>query len=76
MKGNIFQEGSARFKATIALNKKKVHQGYVSVYVKNVDLMSPGQQYKYMEHEGKNDKNRWIIIIRIIIIIIIISNES
>jgi hypothetical protein len=35
-----------------------VHQGHVSVYVKNVDLISPRQQYKYKEHEGKKDKNR------------------
>jgi hypothetical protein len=50
--------GSAAFKATIDLYKKKVHQDHVSVYVKNVDLLSLRQQYKYMEHEGKNDKNR------------------
>jgi hypothetical protein len=38
--------------------KKKVDQDHVSVYVKNVDLISLREQYKHMEHEGKNDKNR------------------
>jgi hypothetical protein len=39
-KTNIFQEGSAGFKATVGLNNnKKVHQGDVSVYVENVDLI-------------------------------------
>jgi hypothetical protein len=37
-KANIFQKGSAGFKATINLNKKKVHQGDVSVYVKKCRL--------------------------------------
>jgi hypothetical protein len=58
VKTNIFQEGRAGFKATIYLNKKKVHQGNVSAYVENVDLISLRQMYNYREHEGKNDKNR------------------
>jgi hypothetical protein len=42
-KANIFQKGSARFKATIDLNKKKmVHQGGVSGYVKIVKLLLKG----------------------------------
>jgi hypothetical protein len=44
------------FKATIGL--KKVHQGDVSVYVENVDLISLRQKYKYKKHGGRNDKNR------------------
>jgi hypothetical protein len=39
-KANIFQKGTAGFMATIDLNKKKVHQGGVCVYVKIVDLIS------------------------------------
>jgi hypothetical protein len=35
-----------------------VRQGDVSVYVKTVGLISLRHHYKYMEHEGKNDKNR------------------
>jgi hypothetical protein len=42
-KSNIFQKGSAGFKATLDLNRK-VHQGHVSVYVKIVDLLSLRQQ--------------------------------
>jgi hypothetical protein len=57
-KTNIFQEGSAGFKATIGLNKKKVHQGDVSAYVENVYVNSLRQPYNYKEREGKNDKNR------------------
>jgi hypothetical protein len=38
--------------------EKKMHQGHVSFYVKNVDLISLRQKYDYKEHEGKNDKNR------------------
>jgi hypothetical protein len=30
-----------------------VQQGHVSVYAKNVDLISPRQQYKYMETFGR-----------------------
>jgi hypothetical protein len=30
-----------------------MHQGDVSVYVKNVDLISLRKKYNYMEHEGK-----------------------
>jgi hypothetical protein len=56
-KTNIFQEESAGFKATTGL-KKKVHQGDVSAYVGNVDLISLRQKYNYREHEKKNDKNR------------------
>jgi hypothetical protein len=52
MKTNIFQEGRAGFKVKINLNKKKVHQNDVSVYVKNIDLISLKQKYKE-EHEGK-----------------------
>jgi hypothetical protein len=52
-KANIFQNGSAAFKATIDLNKKKVHQDHASAYVKNVELIYLNQQYKYMEHMGK-----------------------
>jgi hypothetical protein len=48
---NIFRDGSAGFKATIDLNKKEVHQGDVSVYIKNVEGESK-------EHDGKNDTNR------------------
>jgi hypothetical protein len=48
-KANIFQKGSAGFKATADLNKE-VHQRSVSVYVKIVDLISLRHQYKYMEH--------------------------
>jgi hypothetical protein len=33
-----------------------MHQGDVSVYVKIVGLISLRHQYKYMEHEAKNDK--------------------
>jgi hypothetical protein len=33
--------------------KKQGHQGDVSVYVKNVDLISLRQKNNYMEHEGK-----------------------
>jgi hypothetical protein len=55
-KTNIFQEGSAGFKATIGLNKKKVHEGVVSAYVENVDLISLRQTYNYREQEGKTIK--------------------
>jgi hypothetical protein len=56
-KANIFQKGSAGFKAKIDQHKKKkVHQGGVSVYVKIVDLISLRYQYKHMEHEGKTIK--------------------
>jgi hypothetical protein len=48
-KVSIFQNGTAGFKATIDLDKK-VQRGHVSVYVKNVDLISLVQQYKYMEY--------------------------
>jgi hypothetical protein len=34
-----------------------VHQGDVSVYVEDVDLIFPRQNYNYKEHERKNDKN-------------------
>jgi hypothetical protein len=47
-KANIFQKRSAEFKATIDLNKKKIYQGDVSVYVKIVDLISLWQE----QHEG------------------------
>jgi hypothetical protein len=58
-KANIFQEESAGFKATIGLNNKnKMHEGDVSAYVENVDVISLRQTYNYREHEGKNDKNR------------------
>ncbi|PNF19798.1 hypothetical protein B7P43_G14309 [Cryptotermes secundus] len=53
MKANIFQKRSAGFKMK-DLNKKKVHQGDFSIYVKNVNLGSLKHQYKYMEYEGKN----------------------
>jgi hypothetical protein len=39
------------------MDQKKKHQGHVSVNVKNVDLINLRQQDKYMEHEGKYDKN-------------------
>jgi hypothetical protein len=52
-KVNIFQKGSAGFKATNDMNKKKVLQSGVSVYVTSVDLISLRHQYKYMEHKGK-----------------------
>jgi hypothetical protein len=39
MKANIFQEGSAGFKATIDPNKK-MHQNVLSVYVNIVDIIS------------------------------------
>jgi hypothetical protein len=35
------------------MNKKTVHQGGVSVYVKNADLISLRHQCKYMEHKVK-----------------------
>jgi hypothetical protein len=57
-KTDIFQEGSAGFKATVGLNKKKVHQGDISAYVENADLISLRRTCNYSEHEGKNDKNR------------------
>jgi hypothetical protein len=57
-KTGILQEESAGFKPTTGLNKKKVHQGDVSAYVENADLISLRQTYNYKEHEGKNDKNR------------------
>jgi hypothetical protein len=41
-KANIFQKGSAGFGATIDL--KKVHQGYISFHVKNVELISLRQK--------------------------------
>jgi hypothetical protein len=44
--------GSAGFKATIDLNKK-VHPGDVSLFIKNVDLISLRQKYNYMKHEGE-----------------------
>jgi hypothetical protein len=47
MKTNIFQGGSAGFKATIDLSQEKMHQGDVSFYVKNVGSISLGQNYKY-----------------------------
>jgi hypothetical protein len=55
MKTDIFQEESAEFKATIALNKKKKkkHQGYLSAYVDNLDFFYLRQTYNYGEHEGK-----------------------
>jgi hypothetical protein len=45
-KTNIFQKGSEGFMTTIDLNQKKnrVHQGDVSLYVKNVDLISLRQK--------------------------------
>jgi hypothetical protein len=30
-----------------------LHQGDISVYVKNIDLISLRQKYYYKEHEGK-----------------------
>jgi hypothetical protein len=42
--------GSAGFKATIDM-EKKVHQGDVSVFVKNVDLIYLRQKYKEHERE-------------------------
>jgi hypothetical protein len=44
-KTNIFQDGSAGFKATIGLSKKKVDQGDVSAYVENVNVISLRQLY-------------------------------
>jgi hypothetical protein len=55
---NIFQKEKAGFKTTIELNKKKVHQGDFSVYVKFVGLISQRHQYEYIEHKGKNDKKQ------------------
>jgi hypothetical protein len=55
---NIFQEGNPGFKATISLNKKKVHQGDVSFYIKNVDLISLKQKYNHENTMEKNDRNR------------------
>jgi hypothetical protein len=55
---NIFQVGSAGFKAAIDWSRKKVHQGDVSFYVRNVDLIPLMQKYKYKEHEGNNDRNK------------------
>jgi hypothetical protein len=55
-KTDIFQEGSAGFKATVGLNKKKVHQGDVSACVENADLISLRRTCNYREHEGKTIK--------------------
>jgi hypothetical protein len=50
--------GSAGFEATIDMKKKTtVHQGDVSVLVKNVDLINLRRKYKEHEKE-KNDRNR------------------
>jgi hypothetical protein len=38
---------------------KKVLQGDVSFYVRNLDLISLRQKYNYKKHEGKHDRNRW-----------------
>jgi hypothetical protein len=54
----FFQEGNAGFKAMIDMNKRKVNQGDVSVYVKNVNLTYLTQKYNYKEHEGNPDRNR------------------
>jgi hypothetical protein len=48
-----FSKRGAEFKATIDM--KKVHQGHVSGYVNNVDLIYLRQKYNYEEYEGKND---------------------
>jgi hypothetical protein len=50
-KTNVFQEGSAGFKATTDLNKK-VHEVAVSFYVKNIDLFSIRQKYNCKEFGG------------------------
>jgi hypothetical protein len=55
-KANIFQNGSAGFKAIIDL-KKESDQPYVPFRVKKVYLISLRQKYNYMER-GKNNKNR------------------
>jgi hypothetical protein len=55
-KTDIFQEGSAGFKATVGLNKEKVHKGEVSAYVENVDLISLRRTCNYREHKGKTIK--------------------
>jgi hypothetical protein len=52
MKANIFQKRSARFKVTIDLNKE-VHTNNVPSYVKNVNLISLRQRYRYKEYEEK-----------------------
>jgi hypothetical protein len=55
MKTNIFQYGSAGFKATIGLEKKG-HKGDVFGYVENVDVISLRRTHNYREHEGKTIK--------------------
>jgi hypothetical protein len=86
MKTDIFQEGSAGFKATIGLNKKKVHQSDVSAYVENVEVISVRQTYNYKEHEGKRintDGSKLMLnapklagIIIIIIIVLITTSKT
>jgi hypothetical protein len=56
MKTNIFQARSARFKATIRLNKKEVHQCDVFVYVEDVVLISLRRKISYKEYDGKTIK--------------------
>jgi hypothetical protein len=38
-----------------------VHRGYVSVYVKNVDLISPGQQWNMREKTIKTDGRKLLL---------------
>jgi hypothetical protein len=45
-----FSKREAQYLAHDRPEQKKVHQGHVSVYVKNVDLISPRQQYKYTRY--------------------------
>jgi hypothetical protein len=54
---NIFQGGSAGFK--VMMDVKRMHQGYVSIYVRNVDLITLSHKCNYKElEEKKNDGNR------------------
>jgi hypothetical protein len=58
-KACICQEERVGFKATADLNKRKVHQGDVSVYIKNVrvDSISLRQKCNYKKRDGKNARN-------------------
>jgi cellobiose-specific phosphotransferase system component IIB len=55
-RANILLEVNAATKTTTDLNKQKLYQGDVSVYIKNVDFIFLRHQYKYMKHKGKTIK--------------------
>jgi hypothetical protein len=58
MKTNIYQEGCTGLRATIDLNREKVHQTDVSFYAKNVSLISLKQSITVRNTRGKRDRNR------------------